>query len=100
MWTVKTAVLNENVCKFNIYENESLLTYENVIHYWQGAPEFRDLYFSILEKSSFIAFFWEHPPLTTTKVRQTYEFVLVNSPQLMGATADLKPFEEKFKVHP
>lgn len=99
MWTVKTTVLNENVHKLNIFENESPLTYENAVRYWQENSDFRNLYFSILEKSPFEAFFWEHPPVTRGNIQKIYEFVLVNSPQLAKVAADWKPFEEKFKVH-
>ena len=96
MWEVQSNTLDKNVHKYSLFENESQLTYENVIRVWRENSEFREFYFSILEKSPFDAYFWEHPPVTTSNIWQAYEFVLVHSPQLSSVSADQSPFQEKF----
>jgi len=98
MWTAKTTVLSDRVCKISIHNNESILTYADVISHWQENTEFRSFYFNVLQEAPFEAFFWEHPPVTKTTINQAYEFVLVNSPQLARVTADSNPFREKFKA--
>ena len=98
MWVAKSVALDNHVHKISIVEGESLLGYEDVIHYWQENSEFRDFYFSILQKSSLDAFFWENPPLTKSNIKRAYEFVLVHSPPLSRVQADPSPFEDKFKL--
>lgn len=100
MWEVQSNALNKNVHKYSLFENESHLTYEDVIRAWRENSKFREFYFSILEKSLFDSYFWENPPVTTSTIRQAYEFVLVNSPQLSRVSADPGPFQNKFKFSP
>ena len=97
MWIAKSTNPDNNVHKISLFEGDSLLSYENVILYWRENPQFRSFYFSILQESSFDAFFWENPPLTKSNIKQAYEFVLINSPQLSKVNADPNPFQEKFK---
>ena len=96
MWSVKSFELDQHIHKINLFEGESFLSYEVVINYWLENTEFRSFYFSVLLDSPFDAFFWEHPPVTTSNIGQAYEFVLVHSPQLSSVSADQSPFQEKF----
>ncbi len=96
MWLAKPTILDDNVHKISLFEDESQLLYADVIHYWQASSEFRDFYVSILRDSRFDAYFWENPPVTKSNIRQAYEFVLVNSPQLARAPADPNSFRDKF----
>lgn len=100
MWVAKSVALDNHVHKISIVEGESLLGYEDVIHYWEENSEFRDFYFSILQKAPLEAFFWENRPVTKSNIKQAYEFVLVYSPQLSRVHADPSPFEDKFKLQP
>ena len=97
MWTAKSVDVDQPVHKINLFEGGSPLNYEVVINYWLESAEFRNFYFSVLSDSPFDAFFWENPPLTDLNNTQTYEFVLVHSPQLSKASADPSPFQDKFK---
>lgn len=96
MWDVQSNALDKNVHKYSLFENGSQLTYEDVIHTWREHTRFREFYFSILAGSAFDAYFWENPPVTTSNIKQAYEFVLVNSSQLSRVRADPAPFQEKF----
>jgi hypothetical protein len=96
IWEAKTEVIDNNVHKITLFAGESQLSYEGVIRYWLTDSEFREFYFSVLHASPFDSYFWENPPVTKSNVKQAYEFVLVNSPQLAKVSADPSPFQEKF----
>ncbi len=97
MWEARSKVIDNNVHKIIVFQDEVQLSCENVIRYWGENYEFRDFYISILKESSFNAFFWEHPPITKSNAKQPYEFVLVNSPQLSKVSADPNPFLAQFR---
>ena len=96
MWEARTKIVDSHIHKIGLFENDFQLSYEKVIGYWRESFEFRDFYFSILHDTAFHAFFWENPPIATSNAKQTYEFVLVNSPQLSRVHADPTPFQERF----
>jgi hypothetical protein len=96
MWRAQLDTDDQNVYKVRLFENSDSLCFDDVIRDWHGNHEFRSFYISILKDSPFDAFFWEHPPLTESNLRQAYEFVLVNSPQLSSVRADPKPFSREF----
>ena len=96
MWEVQRNKEDKAVHKINLFENNEQLRYADVILYWHENYEFRKFYFSVLNESSFEAFFWEHPPVTRSNIRQPYEFVLVDSPHLARVSADPASFREKF----
>ena len=64
MWEARSKVVDNNVHKIIVFQDEVQLSCEDVIGYWCESYEFRDFYISKLKESSFEAFFWEHPPLT------------------------------------
>ena len=97
MWIAKPVVINNTVHKISLFEDASLLSYDSVICYWRENSDFRNFYFSVLQDSLFDAFFWENPPITKSTIKQAYEFVLVNSPQLSKVSADPSPFQDKFR---
>lgn len=63
MWISKPTILDANTHKIELFEGKSQISYQDVIHYWQENSEFRDFYFSILQESSFEAFFGKIHPL-------------------------------------
>lgn len=100
MWEVQWHQENKAAHKIRLFENNEQLRYDDVILYWHENHEFRNFYISVLNASPFDAFFWEHPPVTSLNIRQPYEFVLVDSPQLASVSADPSPFREKFASLP
>jgi len=96
MWSFKSTALNKSTQKITLYKWGTRLTYKSVIALWRTNSGFRNFYFSILQKSPFDAFFWENPPVTTSNIKQPYEFILVDSPQLSRITADSSPFQDVF----
>ncbi|KAK3261146.1 hypothetical protein CYMTET_29937 [Cymbomonas tetramitiformis] len=61
----------------------STLSWSMALQLWQDDSEFRIMCTNVLRRSSFPAFFWETPPLTQADLQSPFEFVLVNSPQLV-----------------
>ena len=100
MWKAQVNMISKEVQKVSLFEDDKQLSYDNVIRYWLDSSEFRNFYFSNLRDSAFDAFFWEHPPLMRSNIQQSYEFVLVDSPQFVRGNADLVPFREKFESLP
>ncbi len=96
MWTIKQKILNEQkIYHVQIEENGRVLTFKEVIHYWQENEAFRAFYTNTLNESGFAAYFWEHPPITTATINRAYEFVLVKSNSLDGIQANGRPFQQK-----
>jgi len=96
MWSSKSTTLEDHVHNITLYDGETQLTYEAVISLWRNDPGFRDFYFSILKDTPFAAFFWENPPVTASTLGRSYEFVLIDTPQLARITADSSPFQDRF----
>jgi hypothetical protein len=49
-----------------------------------------------LVEAPFPAYFWETPPVTSDSLDATFEFVLVNSPQLTGIRTGNRAFSNQF----
>ncbi|MGB0840436.1 MAG: DUF6940 family protein, partial [Chitinophagales bacterium] len=52
-----------------------------------------------LKHSPYPAYFWEVKPVTTARLEQALEFVLVDSPSLAGIRAEKEPFSEYFQTN-
>ena len=96
MWEAQSVMMDKSINKFYLLQDGANLHYEEVIHCWVEDHKFREFYISLLSGSRFEAFFWEHPAVTSSDLDQAYEFVLVNSPQLLDMTADPEPFSQQF----
>ncbi len=86
------------VNQYQILNKGRALTFQDVFEHWWGDIDFRAFYNQMLAATSFPAFYWEHPPLTSADLDTDYEFVLVNSTALSMIDSDPVPFEEKFVV--
>lgn len=71
------------------------MTFAEVLQAWQHDVTFQDFYSSLLRDCPWEAFFWEHPPLTSTVLDETYRFILVES----VALASVRPNREAFAQH-
>lgn len=101
MWTIKSKILSPNqVTKYQILQDGKTMSVEEVVNHWKNTPIFRAFYNGILKDSSFEAFFWELPPMTTQTLQQDFEFVLVNSTALPRGRANKRAFQAYFDQHP
>ncbi len=97
MWKYERKVLDDNVHKISILKSEKQITYSEVIELWQQDNSFRNFFISLLTVAPFPAYFWETPPVTLSTLNQTFEFVLVNSPQLARVSANSHDFTQYFQ---
>ncbi|MEO0877038.1 MAG: hypothetical protein AAFY48_20775, partial [Bacteroidota bacterium] len=88
--------LAPNCYQYQIYQNDALLTFNELAHLWRSSSDFALWYSDLLSNAPFDAFFWEHPPLRANTLDRPYEFVLVESPTLARVVADPTPFRSFF----
>lgn len=74
-----------------------LLSFQEVVDNWMNNKEFCIYYTQLLVENPFLAFFWEHPPMTKNSLQAPYEFVLVNSTSLPNVTAEPQTFASHFQ---
>jgi hypothetical protein len=60
------------------------ITFSDVLRRWQDDPVFRSFFIALLANAPFSAFRWETPPVTTDTVGRSFEFVLLDSPELVS----------------
>src|SRR5262249_7070087 len=81
--------------KFAIEYSAAPVFYSTVIDHWQKDANFRQWFTMILADSPFSAFRWETPPITKATAGRPFEFVVLDSPELIGPP-DASAFEEHF----
>lgn len=87
-------LFNGRVIKFTIEKDSSPASYAEVIGHWQNNSDFRAFFIDLLLDSPFPAFRWETPPVTTATLDQPFEFVLIDSPEIL-----LNPDPTEFAEH-
>jgi hypothetical protein len=92
MWQAQSELLNSNVSKYIVIEHGKPLTNAQVIRNLAGNDEFNDFISTVLAASAFPAFFWECAPISRPSLGLPFEFVIVNSTQLVDVPADPAPF--------
>lgn len=100
MFDVQTTVLTEDkIVKYQILKNNRMLSFKEVIQLWATDDGFNDFFNETLAASSFSAFFWEMPPLTSSQLKLPFEFVLVKSKLLANIPADVNAFRYYFSTN-
>ena len=92
----KTILIVNKMVKYQICKENELLSFKEVIQYWETNNVFSDFFNKILAESEFEAFFWEIPPMTLLDLNLPFEFVLVKSNLLSNISADEKAFRHYF----
>lgn len=72
------------------------LSYADVLNHWTDDEGFRIWFSEQLAACPFAAFRWETPPVTRATIHQSFEFVLLDAPELDRA-ADASDFAEYFQ---
>ena len=86
---------NGRVIKYAIENDSSPVSFAEVINRWQDDPDFRAFFTGLLSNSPFPVFRWETPPITIATGNQSFEFVLVDSPEI-SLDPDPAAFAEYF----
>ncbi len=84
------------IVKFAVEHDASPVSYAQVIRQWQYNADFRLFFIDLLLDSPFPAFRWETPPVTFATADRPFEFVLIDSPEII-LDPDPAAFAEHFE---
>ena len=85
------------VRRYSIRSQGEDASFAEVLDGWQHSRDLRAFFLSLLADAPMEAFFWESRPLTRATLGEPYEFVLVDSPTLVGVRPDAHAFAEAFE---
>lgn len=71
------------------------VSYADVLRAWQEDADFRTWFIALLAEAPFAAFRWETPAITQATANRPFEFVLLDSPELLQ-TPDESAFAKYF----
>ncbi len=95
--SVEIAELNEGrVFHYRLLRDDAPLSWADVVDGWKNNQAFRRFFVATLVEAPFPAYFWETPPVTSATINEGFEFVLVDSQQLVGARPDQRAFANHF----
>lgn len=98
MWNAcSESMADGRILKVAIDLDSSPISFAEVLRRWQQDIEFRSWFITLLAGSPFSAFRWETPPITTATANRSFEFVLLDSPEL-AAKPDAEAFAEHFRT--
>ena len=98
-WIAQTDTLECGcVCRVRVLCNGELISYADAIERWKCDGAFRAFFIGMLAKAPFDAYFWETPPVTRATSGQPFEFVLVESPDLVRVDSDPDAFADHFEA--
>ena len=80
MWTSRTVELPRRGTRTTLERAGAHASYRAVIDAWQRDPAFCAWFNDLFVASSFTAFRWETPPITSSTNDRPFEFVLLDSP--------------------
>src|SRR5262245_45541418 len=75
------------------------VAYVDVLRLWQVDAAWRTFFMSLLTDAPFAAFRWETPPITAATANRPFEFVLLDSPELL-VQPDAAAFAQHFQAAP
>jgi hypothetical protein len=96
MWTWPSDSPDKQTIRFLVRSGDRRLSWDEVLSLWRGNPAFRTAFSKVLAAAPFEAFRWETPAVTAADRQTAFEFVLVDSPELLTA-ADPSPFAGHFR---
>jgi len=87
-WRATSTMLSESVQRVTLEEDGRRLTWSDVIALWTD-PHFATFYSGLLADAPFSHFFWECPPVTTSRAAELpFEHVIVKAPPFQAADPD------------
>jgi hypothetical protein len=96
MWSWPCECPDKRTQRFLARSGERALSWAEVLSLWQESAAFRQAFTELLAAAPFDAFRWETPGITAGDTQSDFEFVLVESPELV-TPADPEPFEDHFR---
>lgn len=99
MWETNTeSSANGRIIKFIISESGSPLSFSDILRLLCNSHDFRHYLIKELLSVPFNAFRWETPPVTIESRDRKFEFVIIDSPELLKMP-DLGTFSDYFQSH-
>lgn len=96
MWEWPSKNLNDRTLRFHAAVGTRLLSWAEALASWTDDPAFCDAFTSVLAGTPWASFRWETPPLLERDLDEPFEFVVIDSPELM-ASPDPTPFAGHFR---
>jgi hypothetical protein len=96
-WTIQTDKIDNRALRTTLSENGMPLCVGQVIKLLENDAAFRSFLTATIVKTEFPAFFWETPAAANSTLRQSFEFVLVESRSLENLEPDPSPFSAHFE---
>ena len=87
---------NGNTELIELYQDDGPLKFSELFGLLQDNREFVGWYTDLLKCSPFVAYFWEHPPLTCSSFENGEEFVIIDAPMLTSMRASAEAFRSYF----
>jgi hypothetical protein len=85
-----------NVVKYRVEIGGQVLSYATVLDLWVGDPGFGRWFSRLLAAARYPAFRWETPPVLEASLDRPFEFVLLPSPERLGAP-DRMQFQDYYE---
>ena len=96
MRAIQEIIEQERIVKYKIAVEEEVVSFERAITLFQESEAFRDIYIDLLQNSDYIGFHWEVKPVTTSKLNEDFEFVLVRNDAMSRLVQDTLTFKKYF----
>jgi hypothetical protein len=96
MWSWPSDSPDKQTIRFRVRSGDRRLSWDEVLSLWRDNAVFRTAFSNVLAAAPFEAFRWETPAVSAGDMQTAFEFVLVESPELLTA-ADPSPFAGHFR---
>jgi hypothetical protein len=96
MFSSDSKHIDARLIKTSVRHASLMLSFREVLRLWRGDREFGIFFTKLLSESPFEAFFWETPPVNAERLDRSFEFVLIDAPELARVRADPSAFRERF----
>ena len=92
-WQAETEKLGPQSVRYTFGET----TFREVLEGWEKSRDCRRFFTDLIAAGEFRGLTWETPSLSNTSLSKRFEFVITDSPLLVSAGIDPKPFAEHFR---
>ena len=92
-WKAETEKLGAKAARYTFGKT----TFGEVLEGWENSADCRRFFTSLIADSEFRGLTWEAPSITKNELTKRFEFVLTDSPLLVSAGVDDKPFSQHFR---
>ncbi len=98
-WDTQIATMEcSSVRQMTILCDTVPVSYAEIVDRWQCDGGFRDFFIGLLAAVPYDAYFWETPPITRMTSTRSFEFVFVESRDLVRLCPDPAAFAQHFEA--